>query len=139
MESDSYYMGLALEEAREGSAAGEVPEVTTIPPPSPGPTSPPPAAAPTSAPPPPSASGPHPDLVVLGPDTQYPVRARVIHGWGYEFVDLSSQYDIVVYRDVFGMLAHQIDDENVRRYGRQSRFARSLSSEIELPSTPAPT
>ena len=30
----------------------------------------------------------------------------------------------MVYRDVFGMLAHQIDDENVQRYQRQSRFAR---------------
>ena len=47
-------------------------------------------------------------------------------------MDLSSQYDIVVYRDVFGMLAHQIDDENVRRYGRQSRFARSGPIRITL-------
>lgn len=57
-----------------------------------------------------------PDLVVLGPETQYPVRARVIQGWDYEFVDLSAAYDIIVYRDVFGLLAHQIDDENIRRY-----------------------
>lgn len=61
---------------------------------------------------------------MLGPDTPYPVRARVVRGWDYEFVDLSAAYDIVIYRDVFGMLAHQIDDENVRRYGRPSRFAR---------------
>ena len=53
---------------------------------------------------------------MLGPDTQYPVRARVVRGWDYEFVDLSTMYDIVVYRDVFGMLAHQIDDENIQRY-----------------------
>jgi len=52
--------------------------------------------------------------------------------WGYEFSDLSAAYDIVVYRDVFGMLAHQIDDENVRRYGRQSRFARSGPLRIAL-------
>ena len=64
-----------------------------------------------------------PDLIVLGPETQYPVRARVIRGWDYELVDASSAYDIVVYRDVFGMLAHQIDDENVQRYRRKSRFA----------------
>ncbi len=57
-----------------------------------------------------------PDLVVLGPDTVYPVRARVVRGWDYEFVDLSEHYDIVVYRDVFGMLSHQIDDENRLRY-----------------------
>jgi hypothetical protein len=47
-------------------------------------------------------------------------------------VDLSAAYDIVMYRDVFGMLAHQIDDENVRRYGRQSRFARSGPIRITL-------
>ncbi len=57
-----------------------------------------------------------PELMVLGPDTQYPVRARVVRGWDYEFVDLSSRYDIVVHRDVFGMLAHQIDDDNRRRF-----------------------
>jgi len=77
------------------------------------------AATPTTA-----AASLLPDLVVLGADTQYPVRARVLQGWDYEFSDLSAQYDIIVYRDVFGMLAHQIDDENVRRYGRQSRFGR---------------
>ncbi len=44
------------------------------------------------------------------------MRARVVRGWDYEFVDLSAAYDIVVYRDVFGMLAHQIDDDNIRRY-----------------------
>ena len=37
-------------------------------------------------------------------------------------MDLSTQYDIVVYRDVFGMLAHQIDDDNVQHYNRTSRF-----------------
>jgi uncharacterized protein YgiM (DUF1202 family) len=63
-----------------------------------------------------------PDLIVLGPETRYPVRARVIRGWDYELVDHSTAYDIVVYRDVFGMLAHQIDDENVQRYRRKSRF-----------------
>lgn len=53
-----------------------------------------------------------PELVVLGPDTVYPVRAQVVRGWDYEFIDVSAQYDLEVYRDVFGMLAHQIDDEN---------------------------
>jgi len=87
-----------------------------------------PPLPPTQTPAPMIAPTPQPvaqaDLVALGPETQYPVRARVIRGWGYEFVDLSAAYDIVVYRDVFGMLAHQIDDENVRRYRRQSRFER---------------
>ena len=124
------------------TAAEQAPEVVGFPLP-PTPTSPPPTvevkveaeveptATPTSTSTLTSAS-PLPDLVVLGPDTQYPVRARVIRGWDYEFVDLSAAYDIVVYRDVFGMLAHQIDDENVQRYRRQSRFARSGPIRITL-------
>ena len=98
------------------AAAQTVPLVMEVPPP-PAPTVVP---APTVTPSPQVAP---PDLVVLGPETQYPVRARVIRGWDYEFVDLSTQYDIMVYRDVFGMLAHQIDDDNVPRYKRSSRFA----------------
>jgi len=99
------------------AAARQAPQVTNLPP-----------LPPTQTPMPTSTPSPQPvaqaDLVVLGPETRYPVRARVVRGWDYEFVDMSSRHDIVVYRDVFGMLAHQIDDENVRRYGRQSRFAR---------------
>jgi len=79
-----------------------------------------------------TSASPQPDLVVLGPDTQYPVRARVIRGWDYEFADASTQYDIVVYRDVFGMLAHQIDDDNVQRYKGVSRFAASGPIRITL-------
>ena len=55
-----------------------------------------------------------------------------IRGWDYELVDLSTGYDFVVHRDVFGMLAHQLDDENVQRYRRQSRFARSGPIRITL-------
>ena len=124
------------------TAAEQAPEVSDFPPP-PTLTSPPPTvevkveakvepiATPTSTSTLTSAS-PQPDLIVLGPDTQYPVRARVIRGWDYEFVDLSAAYDIVVYRDMFGMLVHQIDDENVQRYRRQSRFARSGPIRIAL-------
>jgi hypothetical protein len=83
------------------AAAQTVPVVADVPPP---PTvevkvEVEPAPTPTLA----AASAlPLPDLVVLGPDTQYPVRARVVRGWDYQLVDLASQYDIVVYRDVFG-------------------------------------
>ena len=59
-------------------------------------------------------------------------RARVVRGWDYEFADASTQYDIVVYRDVFGMLAHQIDDDNVQRYKSASRFAASGPLRITL-------
>ena len=47
-------------------------------------------------------------------------------------MDLSAAYDIVIYRDVFGLLAHQIDDENVQRYQRKSRFERSGPIRIAL-------
>ena len=97
------------------AAAAQAPEVTGFPPP---PTVEVKATVEAHATPTPASASASslPDLVVLGPETQYPVRARVIRGWDYEFVDLSAVYDIVVYRDVFGMLAHQIDDENIRRY-----------------------
>lgn len=64
-----------------------------------------------------------PDLVVLGPDTHYPVRAKVVRGWSYELVDDSTAYDFVVQRDVFGMLAHQLDDERVTRYRKPGFFS----------------
>ncbi len=99
------------------AAAAQAPEVIDFPPP---PTVEVKATVEAHATPTPASTSASasslPDLVVLGPDTQYPVRARVVRGWDYEFVDQSAAYDIVIYRDVFGMLAHQIDDENIRRY-----------------------
>jgi hypothetical protein len=79
-----------------------------------------------------TSTSPLPDLVVLGPDTQYPVRARVVRGWDYEFVDLSTQYDIVLYRDVFGQLAHQIDDANVTQHNQPRRFGVAGPKRITL-------
>jgi len=78
-------------------------------------------SAPTAAPSPQPAA--QAGLVVLGPDTQYPVRARVVRGWDYELVDASIGNDFVVHRDVFGMLAHQLDAERVTRYHRPSFFS----------------
>jgi len=46
-------------------------------------------------------------VVELGPDTNYPVRADHIIGWGYELVDASEQWDILLHRDVFGFVAHE--------------------------------
>lgn len=94
---------------------GRVPELASVPAP-PTSTPVPPTSTPTSPAPADAGLPPYRERVVLGADTQYPVRARVVQGWDYEFVDLSAAYDIVVYRDVFGMLAHQIDDDNIRRY-----------------------
>jgi hypothetical protein len=50
------------------------------------------------------------DTVVLGQDTKYPVRARRVIGWGYELVDASDQYDLIVHRDVYGVMAHKAWD-----------------------------
>ena len=61
--------------------------------------------------------------MVLGPETRYPLRARVVRGWDYELVDASTNYDFVVHRDGFGMLAHQRDTERVTRYHRPSFFS----------------
>jgi hypothetical protein len=43
---------------------------------------------------------------MLGPDTALPVRASHILGWGYEFVDASQGYDLVLHRDIYGQVAH---------------------------------
>jgi hypothetical protein len=99
--------------ATANAAARQAPEITNLPPA----TSSSPAVAPT---PQPVAL---PDLVVLGPDTHYPVRAKVVRGWSYELIDDSAAYDFVVQRDVFGMLAHELDDERVTRYRKPSFFS----------------
>ena len=98
------------------AAARQAPQVTNLPP-LPATQTPAPTAAPS---PQPVAQA---DLVVLGPDTRYPVRARVVRGWDYELVDASTAYDFIVQRDVFGMLAHQLDTERVTRYHRPSFFS----------------
>ena len=51
------------------------------------------------------------------------MRARAVRGWDYELVDASTTYDFVVHRDVFGMLAHQLDAERVTRYRKRSFFS----------------
>jgi len=56
---------------------------------------------------------------VLGSETQYR-SGESDSRLGLRVVDLSAAYDIVLHRDVFGMLAHQIDDENVQRYGARA-------------------
>ncbi len=98
------------------AVAQQAPQVKDLPP-----------LPPTQTPAPTAAPSPQPiaqaDLVVLWPETQYPVRARVVRGWDYELVDASTNYDFVVHRDVFGMLAHQLDAERVTRYHRPSFFS----------------
>ena len=72
--------------------------------PTPPPTPVPPTATPAPAGP---QLPPKQDVVHLTKDTQFPVRANRFIGWGYEIVDASEKWDIVMYRDVFGYVLHQ--------------------------------
>jgi hypothetical protein len=51
---------------------------------------------------------PYQGSVVLGADTKYPVRAGSVKGWGYELVDESKDYDLVLNRDIFGVVMNQL-------------------------------
>jgi len=97
------YGGKGLAEPNAG--AKTAPVARKIPPtPTPRPT-PTPKPKPTTAPS--SNLPPMQDVVVLGPNTKYPVRARVFRGWGYEIVDNSKKWDVVLYRDVLGYVLHK--------------------------------
>lgn len=85
------------------SGAKSAPKAKVIPPtPTPRPT-----PKPTATPRPRSSLPPMQDVVVLGPNTKFPVRARVFRGWGYEIVDKSKKWDVVMYRDVLGYVLHK--------------------------------
>jgi len=75
-----------------------------IPTPPPAPTPVPPTATPAPAGP---QLPPKQDVVHLSQDTQFPVRANRFIGWGYEIVDASERWDIVMNRDVFGYVLHE--------------------------------
>jgi len=75
-----------------------------------------PTPPPTPAPAPIATSAPAPagpqlppkqDVVHLSEDTHFPVRANRFIGWGYEIVDASEKWDIVMDRDVFGYVLHE--------------------------------
>jgi hypothetical protein len=96
---------------------------------------PPPTATATSLPPTavpvPTPALAIPEVVVLGPDTAYPVRARRFVGDGYELVDASSQYDLVLHRDVYGAVARQFWGD--RLYGRHPHGIRITLIDPEAP------
>jgi len=95
---------------------------------------PPPSATPTTPPPPAwqrPAAPPVAEVVVLGPDTVYPVRARRFVGAGYELVDASSQYDLVLHRDVYGAVVRQFWGD--RLFGRHPSGIRVTLIDPEAP------
>ncbi len=77
----------------------------TIPTP-PTPTSTPAPSTTTLAPASPTLP-PRQDAAYLTQDTQFPVRAHRFIGWGYEIVDASEHWDIILNRDVFGYALHE--------------------------------
>jgi uncharacterized protein YraI len=60
--------------------------------------------------------------VVLRSDTTYPVRAGSVKGWGYELVDRSEQYDLLVNRDVFGAVANQLWPDLLKQHPKGLRI-----------------
>jgi hypothetical protein len=111
--------------------AQSVPLVTDIAPP---PDMQSPQVTPTALPgttPQPRLPAARPDLVVLGPETQYPVRAQRIRGDGYEFVDASSQYDLVLQRDVYGAVIRQFWGD--RLFGRHPQGIRITLLDPDAP------
>ena len=96
---------------------------------------PPPTATATSLPPTavpaPTPAPAIPEVVVLGPDTVYPIRARRFVGAGYELVDASSQYDLVLHRDVYGAVARQFWGD--RLYGKHPAGIRITLIDPEAP------
>jgi len=107
------------------AAARKAPVAQDIPTPPPSATPAPPTAVPTPAAPPIA------EVVLLGPDTVYPVRARRFVGAGYELVDASSQYDLVLHRDVYGAVARQFWGD--RLYGRHPAGIRITLIDPEAP------
>jgi len=95
-------------------ALDDLPILPTPPAPTATPTLPPPTATPeptleATIPPAPAKHS----TIILGPDTTWPVRAERIVGWGYEFIDASEQWDLVLQRDVYGVVAHEFWGEQL--------------------------
>lgn len=107
------------------AATQRAPVAKDIPTPPPSATPPPPTSVPAPAAPPIA------EVVVLGADTVYPVRAHRFVGAGYEFVDASSQYDLVLHRDVFGAVARQFWGD--RLYGKHPHGIRITLIDTEAP------
>ena len=78
-----------------------------------------PTAAPTPAGP---ALPPYQEAVTLGEGVAYPVRARSVTGWGYELVDKSADYDLLVNRDIFGVFLNQLWPDLLKQHPKGIRI-----------------
>ena len=81
-----------------------LPMAENIPTPPPTLTPLPPTATPAPAGP---QLPPKQATVRLTQDAHFPLRANRFIGWGYEIVDASDRWDIVLNRDVFGYVLHE--------------------------------
>ena len=79
-----------------------------------------------------SVASPPQDSVVLDASTHFPVRAKRLVGWGYEIVDASTQYDMVLNRDVFGVVMHRLWQDSL--YKRHTSGLRLTIMDANLPS-----
>ena len=52
----------------------------------------------------------------------YPVRARSVTGWGYELVDKSEDYDLLVNRDIFGVFLNQLWPDLLKQHPKGIRI-----------------
>jgi hypothetical protein len=62
------------------------------------------------------------EVVVLSEDTKYPVRAGSVRGWGYELVDKSKNFDLLINRDIFGAVINQIWPDLLRQHPKGLRI-----------------
>jgi hypothetical protein len=114
-------LGTASEAADQVPVAGNIPPAPS-PTRTPAPLSSATPTQPTTAVPTSSPALAQLDTVVLGQETKYPVRTRRVIGWGYELVDASNQYDLIVHRDVYGVMAHKTWDSLFQRHQRGIRI-----------------
>jgi hypothetical protein len=114
------WMAASLVKAGPGTA--DVKAAENIPPP-PGKATAPGAASATAAPVPAGPPlPPYQDAVSLREGTTYPVRARSVKGWGYELVDASKDYDLLVNRDVFGAFIRGMWPDLLQKHPGGMRF-----------------
>ncbi len=65
---------------------------------------------------------PFQEAVVLGEGTQYPVRAGRVKGWGYELVDELKDHDLLVNRDIFGVVINQLWPDLLKQHPKGIRI-----------------
>jgi hypothetical protein len=111
---------IAASLAQAGPGAAQVKVVASPPLPRAPAAKPVPAAgAPTPAGP---ALPPYQEAVTLGEGTAYPLRARSVTGWGYELVDKSADYDLLVNRDIFGAFLNQLWPDLLKQHPKGIRI-----------------